>query len=245
MVELQSVLDRTLRAPAWAGFALLALAAAMVILGRHGQRPLNCVLLGGGAFALAFFGLRGLGPGWVPGVAGIIGAMLLAIFGLVAGAWGTAAVVAGVLAAAGALLARWLKIPVWGLVPLGFGLGLFTGMVNRGKLPLVLPPLFAAAFAALGAAICWAPHQRGAALWQLNDVIWVMGLAAVLAIPLLAFSLEREYRKKVRLAARTPQMEDDELKQRLAEKQQEYQRKFEAAQEPPPDTDPPPPEEKS
>ena len=100
-------------------------------------------------------------------------------------------------------------------------------------------------YAALLAAICWAPHQRGAALWQLNDVIWVMGLAVVLAIPLLAFSLEREYRKRVRLAARTPQMEDDELKQRLAEKQEEYQRKFEAAQEAPPDTDPPPPEEKS
>ena len=72
-----------------------------------------------------------------------------------------------------------------------------------------------------------------------------MGLAVVLAIPLLAFSLEREYRKKVRLAARTPQMEDDELKQRLAEKQEEYQRKFEAAQALPPETDGSAPEEEN
>jgi len=80
----------------------------------------------------------------------------------------------------------------------------------------VLPPLFAAAFVALGAAIGWAPHWRGATLYQLNDVDWVMGLFAVLAIPLVALAVQRERWRKAQLEGRTQQMDDDELKQAIA-----------------------------
>ncbi|MGZ6143183.1 MAG: hypothetical protein ACXWLM_07580, partial [Myxococcales bacterium] len=118
---------------------------------------------------------------WVPGVAAIVAGVLLALFGLVAVAWATAFLTAVVFAFGGFLLAQQLHLLWEPIALLFFGVGLFGGMVNHRGLSLVLPPLFAALFAAVGAAICWAPHWRGAKLWQLNDVDWVLGLAGVLA----------------------------------------------------------------
>lgn len=231
---LQVWLDDALRAPAWAGYALLALALAVTILGRHGQRLLSAALLGGGAFAAAFFGLRGLLHAWLPGVAAVIAGVLAALFGVVAGRWGAALVAAAVFAAGADAGARWLGIPEWGAVPPFAGLGLLAGMVNHRRVSVVLPPIFAALFAALGAAISWAPHWRGAVLWQLNDVDWVLGLWGALALVLLALALEREYRKRVRLAARTKQMEDEALKKQLEAKQAAYRRALDQLDAPAP-----------
>jgi hypothetical protein len=185
------------------------------VLGRLGQRPLNAVLLGGGAAAISLTLLRGAPHAWLPGIAAIVLAVLGGLFGLAAGAWGTAAVAGILLAAAGSAGSHRLGVFWPPMAMLFFGLGVFGGMVNRKRLPALLPPLFSAAFAALGAAICWAPHWRGALLFQLNDVDWVLGLALALAVPLLALSLGREHLTKLRLLSRTPAMDDEELKKKL------------------------------
>jgi hypothetical protein len=206
------------------------LAGLLTLLGRHGQRPLNAVLLGGGAAALCLVGLKGALHAWVPGVAAIVLGVLAALFGAAAEAWGTAAAVAAVLCAAGSLASRRLGI-FWPAAAVLFaGLGLLSGMRSRERIPLVMPPVFCAIFIALGAAICWAPHWRGARLWQLNDVDWLLGLAGVLAVALLALSLEREYRRKQKLEAGSHQRDDRQLKKRIEAQKAAYQR-AQAAQE--------------
>ena len=206
------------------GLALLALAAIVTIPGRHGQRPLNAALLGTGAAAALFFPLRGATHAWIPGVAAIVAFVLAALFGLVAAGWATSLVVALVFGGAGSLIARALHLwwPPVGV--LFFGLGLFAGMVNHKRLSVILPPVFAAIFTGWGCAIAWAPNWRGAHLWQLNDLDWVLGLVAVAAVVLLALSFEREHRKKLGLAARTKRMEDEELQRQLKAKQAAYER---------------------
>jgi hypothetical protein len=234
--EAQSLLDSALiAAPAWSGYALLALSAIVTIPGRHGQRPLNGALIGGGVFALAFLGLRGVLHAWVPGVTAVIAGTVAAAIAMVEVGWSTALVVAILFGGGAALAARWLGIPTWGLWPPAAGLGLFAGMANRKRLSTWLPPLFASLFATLGAAILWAPHWRGAKLWQLNDVDWALGLWGALAVVLLALSLEREYRKRLRLAARTKEMQDEQLKKKIEAQQSAYRRAFEKLQSLPED----------
>ena len=150
--------------------------------------------------------------------------VLLAIFGLVAESWATALVIAIVFALAGSLSANAFHISWLPAAILFFGLGLFVGMVNRKRMPVWIPPIFSAAFIAWGCAICWAPHWRGAKLWQLNDLDWVLGFAAICAVVLLALSLEREHRKKLRFAARTKSMDDDDLKKELASRRAGFAR---------------------
>jgi len=211
------------------GFALLGLSLAITIPGRHGQRLLNAALLGCGAGALAFFGLRGSAHVWIPGVTAVVVFVLCALFGLVAVRWATSAVVALLFAAAASFGANALHIwwpPVAGLFG---GLGLFVGMVDHKRVSLVLPPLFSALFVAVGAAISWAPHWRGAILWQLNDLDWVLGLAAIVAAILLALSLEREHRKKLRLEARTKRMDDEALKKQIESKKAAFQEVYDRA----------------
>ncbi len=211
-------------APQWAGYALLGLAALVTLPGRHGQRPLNAALIGGGVFAAALFALRGAVHPWVPGAVAIVGGVVAAALALIATRWGTAVAVAALLAAGGVPLARLLDLHWIAGVAAGAGLGLFAGMVNYRAVSLLLPPAFSALFVAVGAAIAWAPHQRGAVLWQLNDVRWTLGAAGVLFAPLLALSLERDYRARLRLKMRTKQMEDEELKKRIAARQRGYER---------------------
>lgn len=233
--RLQEWLDAALRAPAWAGYALLSLAALVTLLGRHGQRPLNGALLGGGMFALAFLGLRGVLHAWAPGVVAIVAGVVIAVVSMVEVGWSTAVVVGLMFGCGGALAAWQLGIPAWGLAPPLGGFGLFVGVVNHKRVSVMVPPLFASLFIALGAAISWAPHWRGAALWQLNDIDWALGLWGVLAVVLLALSFEREYRKKLRLAARTKAMQDDELQKQLEKRQAAYRKAFEKLQTLPPD----------
>ena len=217
---------------------MLALAAVVTLPGRHGQRPLNAALLGGAGAFLLFFGLRGalhapaagaVHGAWVPGVAAIVGGVLLALFGLVAAGWGTAFLLASLFACGGYFLAQHFHLWWHPIALLFFGVGLFGGMVNHRGLSIVMPPIFAGLFVALGAAICWAPHWRGAKLWQLNDVDWVLGAWGVLSFVLLGLALERNYRAKVRLAARTKRMDDEKLQKELASRQAKYNRAIDQA----------------
>ena len=161
---------------------------------------------------------------WVPGVTAVVVFVLCALFGLVAEGWATAAVMALLFAGGGWLAAHALHLLAAPVLVLFAGLGLFVGMVNHKRLSVVLPPLFCAAFVSVGAAICWAPNWRGSALWQLNDLDWVLGLAGVVAVILLALSLEREHRKKLRLAVRTRRMDDELLKKQIEAKKAAYRR---------------------
>jgi hypothetical protein len=223
---LQALLDRSLYAPPWVGFALLGLALAITIPGRHGQRLLNAALLGCGAGALAFLGLRGSVHDWIPGVTAVIAFVLCALFGMVALRWATAAVTALLAAAASSLGAN--AVHVWWppIAVLFGGLGLLVGMINHRGVSRVLPPFFCALFTAEGAAILWAPHWRGAILWQLNDVDWVLGLAGIVAVILLALSLEREHRKKLRLGLKTKRMEDEALKKQVESRKAAFQKAY-------------------
>ncbi|HTO97206.1 MAG TPA: hypothetical protein VMK66_09220 [Myxococcales bacterium] len=221
---LQYALDDALRAPVWVAWLLLAIAAAATALGPRGQRPVNMVMLAAGSFALAFSGLRGRVHPWLAPGAAVIAFVLGGLLGAWATTWGTAALLAMVSGSAFGVAAWALKLKWLPLSAVGASLGLFLGVTRLRKLHVALPPLFAAAFAALGAAIGWAPNRRGAALYWLNDVDWVLGLFAALAIPLLALSLWRERRRKAKLEARTPQMDDEDLKRAIAARQPEYER---------------------
>ncbi len=181
-------------------------------------------MLAAGAFACAFFGLRGIGHPWLAPAVAVIAAVLGGMFGALADTWATAALVAGLLAApVGAGVAA-LKRPWPPLAALAGSIGLFVGIKRQRKLQIFLPPLFAAAFAALGAAIAWGPNRRGAVLWRLLDVDWVLGLAAALAVPLILLAVQRERWRRAKLEGRTPEMDDEDLKRKIAEQQPDYER---------------------
>jgi len=211
-------------------YALLVLAVAALALGPRGQRPINAAMLGSGAFAAAFFGLRGLGHPWLAGSVAVVAGMLAAVFGAIADAWGTAALLASLFAAAaGAAFAalKWTWPPV---AALAGSIGLYFGITRQRKLELVLPSLFAAVFVALGASIGWAPHRRGALLYPLLDVRWVLALSIALVLPFTAIAILRERAKKARLTARTPEMDDEDLKKQIAARQGDYERAVQEAE---------------
>jgi len=219
-----------MRAPAWAAWLLLGLALVATVLGPRGKRAVNAAVLSAGVFACAFFGLQGVGHAWVAPVTAVIAAVLAALFGVVADAWGTAALLGGlfaVAAGAGVAALKWPWLPV---AAVAGSIGLFLGINRQRKLEILLPPLFAAIFAALGATIGWAPHRRGAILWRLNDVRWVLGLIAALAIPLVVLALQREKWRRRKLEGRTREMDDEDLKKALATRQPEYERAAQAVE---------------
>lgn len=209
-------MDAAVRAPAWAGYAMILLAVTVTVLGRHGQRPLNAAMLGAAAFSLAFFGLRGVLHAWLPGAAAVVAAVLAALFGSVADAWGTAFLLAALLGAAAAAAAQAVHLAWAPIAAVGASIGLFVGITRHRRLSVLLPPVFAGILAAVGAAIAWAPNRRGAFLWQLNEVGWVLALALAIIVPLFAISLERDRRRTRRLLARTREMDDEDLKKKIA-----------------------------
>jgi hypothetical protein len=195
---------------------LLVAAVAATALGPRGQRPINAVMLGAGAFAAAFFGLSGVGHPWLAGSAGVIAGVLGIVFGAIADAWGTAALLAALFASAAGYAVAALKHAWPPVAAVAGSIGLFVGITRQRKLEIYLPPLFAAVFAALGATIGWAPHRRGAALWRFNEVYWVLGLMLVLALPLVSLAVYREHRRKAGREGRTRQMDDEDLKRAIA-----------------------------
>jgi hypothetical protein len=200
------------------------LAAAATALGPRGQRPVNAAMLAVGAFASAFFGLRGIGHPWLAPAIAVIAAVLGGMFGALADTWATAVLVAGLFAApVGAAVAA-LKRPWPPFAAMAGSIGLFLGITRQRKLQILLPPLFAASFAALGAAIGWGPNRRGAVLWRLLYAEWVLGLAAALAVPLLLLAIQRERWRRAKLERRTPEMDDEDLKKRIAQRQPDYER---------------------
>jgi hypothetical protein len=207
---------------------LIALAAAITIPGRHGQRVLNAAVLGGSGAWLVFWGLRGLHP-WLPGISAIVVGVLLALVGLVAVSWATAFLLGLLFALAGGLVAHLLHFFIAPIAVMFLGLGLFAGMTNHRRLAVVMPPVFSGFFVAYGAAISWASNLRGAKLVQFLDVRWVLGGAVVLALLLLAVALEREHSKKLRLEANAKRMEDERLKREIAARQARYQRAIDQA----------------
>jgi hypothetical protein len=207
---------------------LVLVAVAAVALGPKGQRPVNAVMLGAGAFAAAFFGLRGVAHPWLAGGAAVIAGVVGLALGAVAETWGTAALMAASFAAAAGTPVALLEHAWLPVAAVAGSIGLFVGITRQRSLELVLPPMFGAAFAALGLSIGFAPNNRGAALPWLLEVWWVLGLAAVLAVPFLALSMVRERVRVARLEARTRAMDDEDLKVAIAERQEEYER---AAQE--------------
>jgi MFS family permease len=218
-----------LGAPAWVAYLLLGLAVVATVLGPRGQRPVNAAMLSAGAFVCAFFGLRGVGHPWLAPITAVIAAVLGALLGLIADAWGTAALLGGVFAAAAGAGIAALKGPWAPVAAVAGSIGLFLGITRQRRLEILLPPLFAAIFAALGATIGWAPHRRGAILWRLNDLHWVLGLTAALAIPLVVLAVQREKWRQRKLEGRTREMDDEDLKKALAARQPEYERAAQAA----------------
>jgi hypothetical protein len=212
-------------------YLLLVLAVVATALGTRGQRPVNAAMLGAGAFATAFFGLRGLGHPWLAGSAAVIAGMLGLLFGAIADAWGTAALLAGLFGSATGAGVAALKHPWAPVAAVAASIGLFVGITRQRKLQLLLPPFFVATFAALGAAIGWGTHRRGAALWRLNDVDWVLGLMVVLVVPLEVLAVYRERRRKARLEGRTREMDDEDLKKQIAARQEEYERAAKQSQD--------------
>jgi hypothetical protein len=181
-------------------------------------------MLGFIAFTAAWIGLRGVGHPWLGPSVAIVAAVLGLVFGAVARTWGTAALVAALFASAAGAAVAALKHAWLPVAAVAFSLGLFVGVRRQQKLEIYLPPVFAGLFAALGAAIGWGPHRRGAALYWLNDVDWVLGLFAALAVPLLVLAVVRERWRRAKLAVRTAEMDDDDLKAALAAKQPEFER---------------------
>ena len=224
MARLQALLAELVRLPQWLGFALLGLAAAVTILGRHGQRLLNAAVLGTGFGALVWVGMRAeLGHfSMVPGLAAIAVCAAWVAFGLLAPAWGTAFLLASIFGAVGGFIAHWLGfLAVGGAAPLA-GIGLFAGYANHRRLPVWLSPLFCAPFLAAGGALLWLP--RRARVHGLADVEWALGLTLGLFLPLLALSLERAHRAQRREEELARRSADEKLKQQLAAQQKAFRR---------------------
>ncbi len=224
MVSLQGWLAALLQQPEWVGGSLLGLALAVTLAGRHGQRLLNGALLGGGLGALAFFALRSeLGArSMAPGIAAMaLGAACLA-FGLLAPGWSTAFVGAALLGIFGGAVANQLGyLAIGGAAPMA-GIGLFLGLANQRSLSIWLPPLFCAPCVVAGAAILWLPrHPR---VHDLSEVEWALGITLGVLLPLLALSIEREHRGRLRLEARAHRAAEEEAKTQQARKQAAFRR---------------------
>jgi cell division protein FtsW (lipid II flippase) len=177
------------RLPHWLGPALLALALSITLAGRHGLRLMNGALLGMGWFCAALFGLHGVLHPWLPGVAAILLGAIGLLIGLVQPSSGTGLVLAAICAPCGFLAARQFKL-FW-QVPTAAAaiLGFFFGLSNHKRLSIVLPPLFAALFAASGAQLLWRPRY---------PLSTKLAATAALEVALVVLALERARRAQRR-----------------------------------------------
>jgi hypothetical protein len=176
-------------------------------------------MLGVGAFAAAWLGLRGVWHPWLAPSVAVVAGVLGLVFGGIARTWGTAALMAALFACAAGGAVAALKHAWIPVAAVACSIGLFVGVTRQRKLEVWLPPVFAAFFVALGAAIGWGPHWRGAALYWLNDVEWVLALFGALVPPLVLLAVQRERWRRAKLEGRTREMDDEELKEALAARQ--------------------------
>jgi hypothetical protein len=201
--------------PLWSGYALIALAVAITLLGKHGARLANATLLGTGAFCAAFYGLRGVGHEWVPGISAILLGGGFAVLGLAHLAAGTGAVFAVIFAPLGWLSARQFHLEWEVPVACAAVAGFCFGAINRKWLALILPPILSAAMLVAGVERLWKP--------QFGEVV-KLSAAGVLALLLLIVSVERNHRARLRKEARGKRDSDEKLKSKLTAQQAAFRR---------------------
>ena len=219
LLDAQILFDKLLHAmPGWLPFLLFALAAALLVLGRHGQRLLAGALCAAGVAAVALLWLSPQFPGSpLPGVLLIIGGAFALAAGIAWPGWGSATAFGALFGLGGARAAGHLDTTIpWFVLAVAFGLlGFFLTLANYRRLSLLLPPTFAALFLVLGLSRKLGPHFAGAAIPQLAELPWAAALFVCLALGFLGVALAREERANRRRAARTRLRKDAELKQRI------------------------------
>lgn len=211
----RTLFEALLRGPDWIGWALIGLGAAMVALGRQGQRVLMAALCGAAAYWAAqqfhLGTIRGAPVGW-------IAAGAAAAFGAFLPAWSRAAIFGACGYACGHWLAASLEIETfWVAIPLG-ALLFLIGFVNDLYFSVVLPPVAAAPALVAGIVRSLPAHIRGAHR-PLTDVRVVLIASAVLAAIFVPIALHRVARVRRRKQAKRES--GDELKeaaQRAAQK---------------------------
>jgi hypothetical protein len=210
------------RLPQWLGPALLVLAIAVTVAGKHGLRLVNGALLGVGSFYAAFFGLRGVLHDWLPGVAAILLGAIGLLLGLVQPSVGTGLLLAAAGGPLGFLAARAFKL-FWQVPTIAAAcIGFFFGFSNHKRLSVVLPPVFAALFAALGVQLLWRPRY---------PLETKLAATAALEVVLVALALTRDRLARRRAAMNAKRVAGEELRRRVAEKQAEFRRIY--GQDPP------------
>ena len=215
--QAQLLLDRAAALPLWVVWIALGLAVAFILLHRHSQRLLSGLVLGG---ALVAFALRVVGPqvpgSMGPGLLAILGGGACIGLGLGAPGWATAAATAVLAGALGGSVAVAIGHVDWRFGGLPFGLlGFFVGLNNHRAWGLWMPPLFSALGLTLGAVRLLGAQDQGAKLAALTQAPIAGGLFAVLAVLLVALSVEREHRRKRRVAAKDKLLGDERLKGKL------------------------------
>jgi hypothetical protein len=210
MTGAQHALDLAIAWPRWTAFALLSFAIALTLLGRQGQRLLagTCFAALVVGFALLFLRPQAPGEDW-PGLVAVIGGGAAFALGIGLPGWTTALLSAVTLGALGGLGAIHLVGAPWlaGALPLAI-LGLFLGLANHLFWGLWIPPIAAAFSFTLAIA-------KLSAMEALTHADIALATAAVLAVALLAISLERDHLRKKRVANKTKQKGDQELKARM------------------------------
>jgi heme exporter protein D len=201
--------------PLWAAYALALLALLISILGRHGARLTNGVLLGAAAFCASFFGLRGVGHEWLPGIAAIVLGGGLAVTGFAHLGAGTGLVCAAVAGTLG-----WFGAPRLHLEPevpaaVAAMIGFCFGALNRRALALIVPPIVAAVFLAASLERLWAP--------AFSPMV-KLSAACVFALALLIVSVERNHRARLRKEAGKKQDEERELRAKVSAQQAAFRR---------------------
>ena len=215
--QAQLLLDRAAAVPLWVIGTLLGLALVFIVLHRHAQRLLSGLVL---CFALVAFALLVVAPGvpgsMAPGLLAILGGGACIGLGLGAPGWATAAASAVLAGGLGAGAAVTIAHVDWWFGGLPFGLlGFFVGLNNHRAWGLWMPPLFSALGLTLAAVRLLGAHDQGAKVPQLAQVPVAGAVFAVLCVLLIALSVEREHRRKKRVAARDRLMSDTNLKAKL------------------------------
>jgi hypothetical protein len=225
LLEAQIHFDKLLVAiPQWLALTLLALAAAMVVLGRHGQRVLSGALLVAGVVMVAHFVVAPRFPGapW-PGMLMIVGGTTAFACGLIWVGWATAVALAAVFGLAGGLATQHLAhLPFWWFAPVFALLGFFTGLASHRPLSVVLPPLAASLSLTVALSRLLGPHFAGATVPQLAELPYAFAVLVLTTLLFLAQARARDRWSKRRLAGRASLTSDAGIKKRLEQDRKKF-----------------------